>query len=227
MTQPSSRFERFLERAAGLGLNTSIHPATLLQQVQDAAVASVSESAIANAYTISIAAADLRTLRPHLDELRGAIIPMLAELATSRRLSRPGPWEVEFVAADSLAPGQSQIRTWYRNPRASGSSAAPAQTQVIRRLRNAFLDVSGLGRVRLTHTPFTIGRTADCDLAIPDLEISRRHARIESTPEGLVINDLGSRNRITVLGETVEAAPLVAGTPIRLGSTEITLQFDP
>lgn len=226
MTVPSSRFERFLERVAGLGLSTSIHPATLLQQVQDAAVASVSEGAIANAYTISIAPAALRTLRPHLNDLRGAIIPMLDELAAGRRLSRPGPWEIEFVATDGIAPGQSQVRTWYRNPRASGSSAAPAQTQVITRLRNAFLDVSGLGRVRLTHTPFTIGRGADCDLAIPDLEISRRHARIESTPEGLVINDLGSRNRITVFGETVDAAPLVAGTPIRLGATEITLEYE-
>ena len=61
---------------------------------------------------------------------------------------------------------------------------------------------------------------------IPDLEVSRRHAGIESTPDGFLIRDLGSRNRIEVLGETVESVTLVPGVPVRLGSTDVTIEFE-
>jgi hypothetical protein len=226
MTEPLSRLERLLERAAGLGLNTTLHPATLLQQVQDAATGSVSAGAIANVYTIALSPGDLRALGPNLEELRGAIIPVLDEVAAPRRLSRAGPWAVEFEAERGVTPGQSRVRAFFRNQGSSDSSALPGKTERITRLRNAVLNVGGVGTVRLTHTPFTIGRSPECDLMIPDLEVSRRHARIESTSEGLVIRDLGSRNQIVILGEQVEFAPLVAGTAVLLGSTEITLEFE-
>lgn len=226
MTGPTSRLERFLERAASLGLDAELHPAALIQQVRDAAFASVSGGAVANAYTIGISEVDFKRLAKHVDELRTAIIPILDELASAARLTKPGPWTVEFEAARAAGAGQLRVRAFFRNPPPPGSTSSAGKTETIMRHRNVALVVDGLGRVRLTHTPFTIGRAAECDLMIPDMEISRRHARIEATADGFRIRDLGSRNRIGVMGEPVESAVLVPGVPVRLGSTDITLEFE-
>ena len=39
-----------------------------------------------------------------------------------------------------------------------------------------------------------IGREATCDVVIPDRMVSRFHARLASTPEGILLEDLGSKN---------------------------------
>jgi hypothetical protein len=49
-------------------------------------------------------------------------------------------------------------------------------------------------RWTLTEGEFIIGRGADCDLMIPDRQVSRHHARIRKTARGYVLEDLGSKN---------------------------------
>jgi DNA-binding response OmpR family regulator len=49
-------------------------------------------------------------------------------------------------------------------------------------------------RRSLDDDTFIIGRGADSDLVIQDRQVSRYHARIRQTPEGYVIEDLGSKN---------------------------------
>ena len=47
---------------------------------------------------------------------------------------------------------------------------------------------------------FSIGRDASCDLAIPDMTVSRRHAQLERTKDGWLITDLESTNGTRVNG---------------------------
>src|SRR3972149_12271569 len=49
-----------------------------------------------------------------------------------------------------------------------------------------------------------IGRGAECELVIPDRQVSRTHARIVHSPEGYYLEDLGSKNGTHVNGEAVE-----------------------
>ena len=42
--------------------------------------------------------------------------------------------------------------------------------------------------------PLLIGREATCDVVVPDRMVSRFHARITPTPEGMQLEDLGSKN---------------------------------
>jgi hypothetical protein len=44
------------------------------------------------------------------------------------------------------------------------------------------------------HGPLTIGRGEECDIVIPDRKISRQHARLQPSPDGIVLEDLGSKN---------------------------------
>jgi hypothetical protein len=42
--------------------------------------------------------------------------------------------------------------------------------------------------------PHLIGREATCDVVVPDRMVSRFHARLTPTPEGVQLEDLGSKN---------------------------------
>jgi sigma-B regulation protein RsbU (phosphoserine phosphatase) len=46
-----------------------------------------------------------------------------------------------------------------------------------------------------------IGRARECDLILPDVLLSRRHAEITRTPQGWVLRDLGSMNGTRLNGE--------------------------
>jgi pSer/pThr/pTyr-binding forkhead associated (FHA) protein len=53
-----------------------------------------------------------------------------------------------------------------------------------------------------------LGRDSGCDIVIPDRQVSRYHARITPTKEGMILEDLGSKNGTHCNG-TPLAAPLV------------------
>lgn len=42
--------------------------------------------------------------------------------------------------------------------------------------------------------PLVLGREATCDVVIPDRQVSRYHARLTPTTEGIILEDLGSKN---------------------------------
>ncbi len=62
--------------------------------------------------------------------------------------------------------------------------------------------------------PFTIGRDRSCDLVLDDERASRVHARVESGPDGLSVNDLASTNGVTHNG-----AVLVQRSPMQFDDT--------
>ena len=39
-----------------------------------------------------------------------------------------------------------------------------------------------------------LGRDSTCDIVIPDRQVSRYHARVTPTNEGMILEDLGSKN---------------------------------
>lgn len=49
----------------------------------------------------------------------------------------------------------------------------------------------------------TIGRDPTCSLVIPDRQVSRIHARLTPTPEGILLEDLGSKNGTFANGEQI------------------------
>src|SRR5512143_2041899 len=48
-----------------------------------------------------------------------------------------------------------------------------------------------------------IGREPGCDIPIPNREVSRYHAQFTLTPEGVIIEDLGSKNGTHCNGQPV------------------------
>jgi hypothetical protein len=66
-----------------------------------------------------------------------------------------------------------------------------------------------------------LGRLHDCDVCIPDKNVSRQHAALVGSADGWGIEDLGSTNGTFVNGEKVSRAPLREGDVIEIGTTRI------
>lgn len=63
----------------------------------------------------------------------------------------------------------------------------------------------------------TIGRGEECDITLDGLQISKRHAKIQLTGSGVVIEDLGSTNGVFVNGERVGKRVLNFGDNVQIG----------
>lgn len=66
----------------------------------------------------------------------------------------------------------------------------------------------------LIHNVVTIGRDAACEIVVPDRQVSRFHARLSLQTEGLLLEDLASKNGTYCNGELVS-------DPIFLGDGDL------
>lgn len=85
--------------------------------------------------------------------------------------------------------------------------------------------VSGavFGKVFPVAGPVVIGRAAEADISVAAEEISRRHALVKPTPDGLSVEDLGSSNGTYINGKRVQQGFLAAGDELRLDAVRFIL----
>lgn len=62
-----------------------------------------------------------------------------------------------------------------------------------------------------------LGRQSPADIILDDATLSRQHARLEATPEGAVLVDLGSKNGISTQGSRVSSLVVYPGLHFELG----------
>src|SRR3989440_514033 len=79
-------------------------------------------------------------------------------------------------------------------------------------------------RVVVAEEPVTIGRLPECDVALADSNVSRRHAEVRRRGNGFVVVDLGSTNGTKVNGAGVRERRLTDGDEITVGSTRIRFE---
>lgn len=104
--------------------------------------------------------------------------------------------------------------------------AATARAQAARlesrllRGRGVTLRVRGGPTVRLGGLPATLGRDPLCEITLRDPGVSRQHALVRQSDDGLVVEDRGSRGGLRVAGARVEGAfPLRGEGELALGAT--------
>jgi pSer/pThr/pTyr-binding forkhead associated (FHA) protein len=67
------------------------------------------------------------------------------------------------------------------------------------------------------NAPLTLGREKDCQIIIPLRQVSRHHSRVSPSPDGAIIEDLGSKNGTYLNGSLVqEPAILTDGDEIQI-----------
>jgi pSer/pThr/pTyr-binding forkhead associated (FHA) protein len=74
----------------------------------------------------------------------------------------------------------------------------------------------------LSKSEVSIGRTSTSDIQLNDPRASRSHTRLECSPDGCVIVDLGSANGTHVNGKPVDRVTLASGDQVVIGSSSIS-----
>jgi DNA-binding NtrC family response regulator len=72
----------------------------------------------------------------------------------------------------------------------------------------------------------TAGSAVHCELVIADRAVSRVHCELAAEIDGLWLRDLGSRNGSYVNGVKVTEARIPSGSTIRLGTTDVSVNYD-
>jgi hypothetical protein len=148
---------------------------------------------------------------------------MSAVLKTRRRADLPG-LHADLPAAPQ-EPGRAaallgRLRAaWPRPPRRAAPSrpARPAPSRTLPPAPLAFPRGAG--------DSFTIGRSAECDLAIADMTVSRVHATLERTADGWLLTDLSSTNGTRVNGWRARGrVPVTAGDVVSFGNAQYSLR---
>lgn len=85
--------------------------------------------------------------------------------------------------------------------------------------------VSGavFGKIFPITGPVVIGRAAECDISVPADEMSRRHALVKPTQEGLAVEDLGSANGTFINNKRVQQGFLRPSEELRLDAVRFIL----
>ena len=92
------------------------------------------------------------------------------------------------------------------------------------------------GRRWMLHSSLVFGRNDNCDVTIPNRQVSRRHAIIDLTPNGIILEDLHSKNGTHHNGKSItEPVTLSDGDLIHIAlaqkfvfiSADATLPLDP
>jgi diguanylate cyclase (GGDEF)-like protein len=161
-------------------------------------------------------------------------LELLSEPEGPRSLELVSPseanhWDVES-GWDSRSKREEQDDEWAEEPITNTSLVAPAlypETRSAGRGTGVLIRMDGprYGEPLLVPAEeVVLGRGAPADLRLDALDVSRRHARLTWTPEGLVVEDLSSQNGTFVNGRAVRSQRLRDGDLLRLG-TAARLRF--
>lgn len=76
----------------------------------------------------------------------------------------------------------------------------------------------------LAATDIVIGKAADANFIVTDVLASRRHARLISLENSLILEDLGSTNGTFLNGKLIRTSPVREGDVITIGNTDLTIR---
>jgi pSer/pThr/pTyr-binding forkhead associated (FHA) protein len=93
----------------------------------------------------------------------------------------------------------------------------PEPPQVVRETASLLFDGQ---KHELTERRAVIGRSKDCDVRVPDPNVSRRHAEVRQEGATFWLVDLDSTNGVEVDGKRVKRVELRDGCRFTIGSTE-------
>lgn len=244
-----SKLESLFEGVFGRAFRVNVQPVELarklVKEMDDHRNVSVSRVYVPNEYTIYLSPPDRDQFSSYEDSLRDELQDYLAEHARRERYALLTPPRVKFETDSDLdlgvfgiatrlvrggraahgappsesAPGATMVYKAAEPPAEEGEPDAEpeAEAEPIREI--AALTIDGR-RHELRDGTVVIGRSKDCDIQIPDPNVSRRHAEVRREGDAYTLVDLGSTNGVEHDGKRVKQLELQDGMHFKIGSTE-------
>ena len=163
-----------------------------------------------NHFTVAISPTDSEQFETYSDVLQRELAESARDHARSEGYGFVGPVHVELQVDDSLTEGQFLVGSAFQE--APGGAA----------VGSLFLEDGR--RVEIGEQPLTIGRMPECDVALSDPNVSRRHAEVRRQGTGFVVVDLGSTNGTRVNGAGIKERLLNNGDEITVGATRLRFE---
>ncbi|WP_026208662.1 FhaA domain-containing protein [Catelliglobosispora koreensis] len=249
--EPVSVLQRFEKRLEGLVegafakvFKGVVHPVEILNAMQREAEAHKAilvggRTLVPNRYVIDLSPYDHSRLAPYAAALAQELAQSQAEFIGEQAWTVYGDVIVEIERGDGLDTGMfrvsAEVYTADQPPPPPPPPAYPNYPQQGPPApqmpggqggRNVRL-VSGDGRTYpLAIGQTVIGRGDQANMRLPDVGISRRHARLDFDGAQVILTDLGSTNGTMVNGQRVSAVALNPGDMIQLGTTTLTFRVD-
>ncbi|MGI5246372.1 FhaA domain-containing protein [Dactylosporangium sp. CA-139066] len=251
--EPVSVLQRFEKRLEGLVegafakvFKGVVHPVEILNAMQreaeaHKAILAGGRTLVPNRYVIDLSPYDHSRLAPYAAALAQELAQSQAEFIGEQGWTVYGDVIVEIERGDGLDTGMFRVTAEvytgndvaqppppdpYGGYNQGGGGYGPPPGGPGGPARNVRL-VSGDGRsYPLSIGSTVIGRGDQANMRLPDVGISRRHARLDFDGAQVVLTDLGSTNGTMVNGQRVSAVALNPGDMIQLGTTTLTYRVD-
>jgi hypothetical protein len=239
------RLEGLVEGAFAKVFKGVVHPVEILNAMQreaeaHKAILAGGRTLVPNRYVIDLSPYDHSRLAPYAAALAQELAQSQAEFIGEQSWTVYGDVIVEIERGEGLDTGMFRVtaEVFSGDPQAapppdhghpgypmdqpSGPPGGPPPGGA----RNVRL-ISGDGRTfPLAIGSTVIGRGDQATLRLPDVGISRRHARIDFDGAQVVLTDLGSTNGTMVNGQRISAVALNPGDMIQVGTTTMTYRVD-
>jgi len=163
-----------------------------------------------NAFVVTLAPADVERFSQFIDALSRELSDAAREHARLEGYSFVGPVEVEIFEGSAQRPGRFTVEAEVRE----GEGGALAE-----------LVLPDGRRVPIGTEPLVIGRLPECGIVLQDSNVSRRHAELRRSGEGVLLTDLGSTNGTRVNGNPVREQLLTSGDEVNVGSTRLIFEM--
>ena len=253
--EPVSVLQRFEKRLEGLVegafakvFKGVVHPVEILNAMQreaeaHKAILAGGRTLVPNRYVIDLSPYDHSRLAPYAAALAQELAQSQAEFIGEQGWTVYGDVIVEIERGEGLDTGMFRVTAEVY----TGGDVAPQPYDAGPQYQQ--YDQGGYGQqggaaggggparnVRLMSNdgrayPLSIGSTVigrgdQANLRLPDVGISRRHARLDFDGSQVVLTDLGSTNGTMVNGQRVSAVALNGGDVVQLGTTTLTFRLD-
>jgi hypothetical protein len=240
-----SKLESLFEGVFGRAFRANVQPVELarklVKEMDDHRNVSVSRIYVPNEYTVYLSPADAEQFGSYEDSLLEELQEYLAEHARRENYVLLTPPRVKLETDADLDVGVFGIATrLVRGPKQVEDAPEPQQgagaTMVYKAIEPAEGAVDSEQPVIVRETAtlsfddarheisarrVVLGRSKDCDITVPDPNVSRRHAELRQEGATYWLVDLDSTNGVEVKGRRVKRLKLEDGTRFTIGSTEI------
>ncbi|HKE64650.1 MAG TPA: DUF3662 and FHA domain-containing protein [Micromonosporaceae bacterium] len=242
------RLEGLVEGAFAKVFKGVVHPVEILNAMQreaeaHKAILAGGRTLVPNRYVIDLSPYDHSRLAPYAAALAQELAQSQAEFIGEQGWTVYGDVIVEIERGDGLDTGMFRVTAEVYTGGDVAPQGPPAYDQggYNQGYGNQGYQQQGYGQqagrgVRLIANdgrtyPLSIGSTVigrgdQANLRLPDVGISRRHARLDYDGSQVVLTDLGSTNGSMVNGQRISAVALNPGDMIQIGTTTLTFRVD-